>query len=390
METMKFLMTTTFYPPLHIGGDAVHVKYLAEELVKRGHEVHVMHSVDAYRMKRGKGMPDENRADGPVVHPLQSPWGAASIYKTYAFGRSVFHEREYERILREVGPDVVHHHNISLLGHTLFRKRGSYRQLYTAHDYWLICQRNNLMKGGSVCDRRGCVWCCMSGGKPPQFWRSRLRLGEIDCTIVPSNYMAEKLAGLDLRITVHPNFVPEPPEEIPNIEEEDFFLFMGVVDEHKGIRILLEAFSKSKQKLIIIGAGPMAGWVQKVIEEKGLAPRVKYLGWKSEGRWPYLKKANALLIPSTGLENHPLSALEAMSVGTPTVCSDMGGTKEISSMISDGWVIPVDDLKTRLIDLVLPKHTREHIINIYHANFSPNVYLTKYENIAKGTCQGTR
>ena len=52
METLRFLFTTSFYPPYSIGGDATHVKYLAEELAREGHEVHVVHSIDAYRAKR--------------------------------------------------------------------------------------------------------------------------------------------------------------------------------------------------------------------------------------------------------------------------------------------------------------------------------------------------
>ena len=44
METAKILMVSTFYPPYHLGGDAIHVKYLADELSKAGHEVHVIHS----------------------------------------------------------------------------------------------------------------------------------------------------------------------------------------------------------------------------------------------------------------------------------------------------------------------------------------------------------
>ena len=38
METSCIVMTSTFYPPFHLGGDAVHVK-MAEELVRQGHEV---------------------------------------------------------------------------------------------------------------------------------------------------------------------------------------------------------------------------------------------------------------------------------------------------------------------------------------------------------------
>jgi glycosyltransferase involved in cell wall biosynthesis len=136
METMKFLMTTTFYPPLHIGGDAVHVMYLAEELAKRGHEVHVMHSVDAYSMKRGKvGAEPAMERNGVHLHPLRSGWGRTSIYKGYLTGRSGFVDGRFRGLLNDLKPDVVHHHNISLLGASLLEKTGKNRQLYTAHDY---------------------------------------------------------------------------------------------------------------------------------------------------------------------------------------------------------------------------------------------------------------
>lgn len=39
METLKFLMTAAFYPPFHLGGDANHVRYLAEALAAQGHDV---------------------------------------------------------------------------------------------------------------------------------------------------------------------------------------------------------------------------------------------------------------------------------------------------------------------------------------------------------------
>ena len=36
METLRFLMVSTCYPPYHLGGDAVHVQYLAEALAEPG------------------------------------------------------------------------------------------------------------------------------------------------------------------------------------------------------------------------------------------------------------------------------------------------------------------------------------------------------------------
>ena len=51
METFTFLMTSTFYPAYGIGGDALHVKWLSEQLGRAGHEVHVLYSEDAHRIK---------------------------------------------------------------------------------------------------------------------------------------------------------------------------------------------------------------------------------------------------------------------------------------------------------------------------------------------------
>src|SRR3989449_4167043 len=77
METLRFLMATTFYPPYHLGGDAVHVQYLAEALAARGHEVHVEFSPAAYRLKR-RGKPAAPATnDAAHVHPIPRPPGGA-------------------------------------------------------------------------------------------------------------------------------------------------------------------------------------------------------------------------------------------------------------------------------------------------------------------------
>src|SRR5512136_1692479 len=54
METLKFLMVSTHFPPYGMGGDAIFVDYLSEELAKRGHEVHVAYNPSVYRILRGE------------------------------------------------------------------------------------------------------------------------------------------------------------------------------------------------------------------------------------------------------------------------------------------------------------------------------------------------
>src|SRR6266704_702384 len=50
-QLMRFGMVTTFYPPFSYGGDATYVRNLARALVEQDHEVEVIASTDAYRVR---------------------------------------------------------------------------------------------------------------------------------------------------------------------------------------------------------------------------------------------------------------------------------------------------------------------------------------------------
>ena len=51
---LRFCMLTTFYPPFNFGGDGIGVQRTANALVKRGHQVTVIHDVDAYQWLAGR------------------------------------------------------------------------------------------------------------------------------------------------------------------------------------------------------------------------------------------------------------------------------------------------------------------------------------------------
>jgi len=109
-------MITTFYPPYNFGGDGIFVHRLANELAQRGHHVEVIHCRDAYRLL-ARQEPATPYADHPnvTVHGLESPWGILSPLATQQTGLSLFKAARIQEILR-TGFDVLHYHNISLLG----------------------------------------------------------------------------------------------------------------------------------------------------------------------------------------------------------------------------------------------------------------------------------
>ncbi len=396
METKTFLMTSSYYPPHHIGGDATHVKYLSEELVKLGHEVHVMFSLDAYRYKKPdfKGsLKETEEVNGVFLHPLQSPLGKADLYLTYLLGRSAYVKKNFERLLGEFKPDVVHHHNIFFLGYDILKKQGSYTNLYTAHDYWLICQRFDLMRyGQSECTQKDCLSCTFMSKRLPQTWRRskgfREAVEDIDTIIAPSNFMEKKLSeGLPVKADiVHiPNFVPSLPRDIKASGYSNYFLYVGVLEKHKGICNLLKIFREHGRqidaKLIIAGKGSLKEKIVDYITRNKLEDKVVVLGWVSdEMLWSLYNDALALVVPSIWPENNPIVALEALSVGTPVTGTDAGGIGEIIEKIDKNLIFKENGLEK--IGMVLRNkdlYSKEKIKQVYARWYSLGGYLREYE-----------
>ena len=113
---LSFCMVTTFYPPYHFGGDAMYVYRLSNALARAGHRVAVVHCVDAYKVLRptepSGNFPHE---PGVTVHRLRSRWGTVSPLVTYLAGRPGLKAPALDGIFRERF-DVVHFHNVSLVG----------------------------------------------------------------------------------------------------------------------------------------------------------------------------------------------------------------------------------------------------------------------------------
>src|SRR5712672_1324749 len=96
---MRFCMVTTFYPPYHFGGDATYVHALSRVLAGEGHEVEVIHCVDAYRLKQGRPPPVVANDEGVTVHRLQSWFGLLSPLVTQQTGHPGLKSRSVHRIL---------------------------------------------------------------------------------------------------------------------------------------------------------------------------------------------------------------------------------------------------------------------------------------------------
>lgn len=112
---------------------------------------------------------------------------------------------------------------------------------------------------------------------------------------------------------------------------------------------------------VIAGGGELEP-LRALAERHGIAPFVHLLGHRDDV--PELMYGADVFVLSSVDEGLPNVVLEAMSVGTPVVTSDAGGTREIITDGQDGFIVPVKDaavLAERIALLINDKALRNRI-----------------------------
>ncbi len=347
---MRFCMVTTFYPPRHFGGDAVYVQALSRALARAGHHVEVVCSEDAYAAAGGSarlpgaGEPATGDDDGGVVvHRIRSPLGRWSSLWGHQTGTPGPIRGALATVL-DRGFDVVHYHNISLIGGPAVLGMARARaKLLTLHDHWLVCPTHVLWKNGErACDRPTCFTCSLRSRRPPQLWRYGTALpralAHVDVLLAPSRWSARRHrdSGIDRPIEVLPLFSRfEGADGAP--PQRPRFLYVGRITASKGVRALVDLFAGLPGlELTVVGDGDAR---EALAAEFAHASNVRFAGAVDEVALPSLYAgATATLVPSLAPESFGLAAVESFAFGTPVVALDAGGCGDIVADAGGGIV----------------------------------------------------
>jgi glycosyltransferase involved in cell wall biosynthesis len=360
-RALSFCMVTTFYPPYHFGGDAMYVYRLSNELARRGHRVSVVHCADAHSLLDGR--PDGAFENHPnvTVHTLASRWGAASPLVTYLSGRPGLKARALRRVLDD-GFDVVHFHNISLVGGPGVLRYGSGVKLYTTHEHWLVCPMHVLWKNNrEPCEQPQCLRCTLAFRRPPQLWRYTSLLqreaANVDLFLAPSRFtiQSHRDRGFTGPMLHLPSFLPTSETALVNDDagppERPFFLSVGRLERLKGIQTLIERFrSYDAADLLIAGEGEYGSELRR--QAAGLS-HVRFLGRVRPERLRSLyRRALALLVPSIGYETFGIVSLEAFAQRTPVIVRDLGGLTEAVEDSGGGFTYRTEDELTAALEAI--------------------------------------
>lgn len=165
-----------------------------------------------------------------------------------------------------------------------------------------------------------------------------LALGARRCTVVPNGIA-------DARGTV--------PERLAAPGEPLEILFVGVLVESKGVRVLLEAFARLvaagiDARLRIMGRWneqPLKDWAMAFIAQEGLAHRVEFLGvLDGAAKHARFAACDIFCFPSYfEAESFGLVLVEAMQFAKPLVSTRWRGIPSVVDDGVNGYLVPVRD-----------------------------------------------
>lgn len=117
-----------------------------------------------------------------------------------------------------------------------------------------------------------------------------------------------------------------------NVDMKYDIAFLGRLSLQKNPQLLLDIIndvkkSKTDVSLVMIGDGELREDVKKRIKELNLESNITMVGFQ-KNPYKYLNQAKILLMPSLW-EGYGLAAVEALALGKPVVCSNVGGLPKI-------------------------------------------------------------
>jgi glycosyltransferase involved in cell wall biosynthesis len=320
------------------------------------------------------------------------------VRRVTLFGRTVWAPdsfQDFSKLLREE-PEIVHVHNsFPLISPSIYWACRNARVpvVQTVHNYRLLCAESNFFRDGKPCED------CLHGGH----WQgvihgcyrnSRLQTAAValmltvhharktwtemvDCYITLTAFSRSRYleAGFPADLMkVKPNFVDPDPGKRP--DDGSYALFVGRLDEQKGVRTLLKAWAQMPPSAIlrIAGDGPSRPQLEAMARDY---PNVEFMGWLPHERvFEAMKGARFLVFPSEWYENLPLAIIEAFACGVPVLASGLGAMQELVEHGRTGLLFRPSDPEDLARTMVHAWNQREYMARLGHQ--ARREYETKY------------
>ena len=405
---MNILLANKFY--YRRGGDCIYTMNLEKMLKEKGHEVAV------YAMQYPENEKSEWSGYWPMnmtkLDAFTRPFGARQVVK------------EFTRLMDDFKPEVVHLNNIhtqlSPVIAKIAHEKGA-RVVWTLHDTKLVCPCYTCTRDGQWCtecftDKKAVIrHRCMPGGLPgavigyleAQKWNKEVLQEYVDLFLPPSKFMMDTCVEGGYspeKFRVLCNFIDVTKvkglkgEEVKRLKG-DYYVYLGRVNEVKGVRTLCKAAAQLDKKLIVIGGGELLPELQEAYKD---CKQIEFKGQMQwEGFMPILRGARFMVLPAEWSENNPLTVIESQSLGTPVLGARIGGIpelideegkglkgEEVIGLKDDNGMTftsgDVEDLKDKIIKMFNHEFNYDAIAKNAIERYSSEAYYEKLMKYYKG------
>ena len=391
---MKILLANKFY--YRRGGDCIYTMNLEKMLKEKGHEVAV------YAMQYPENEKSEWSGYWPTnmtkLDAFTRPFGARQVVKGFS------------RLMDDFKPEVVHLNNIhtqlSPVIAKIAHEKGA-RVVWTLHDSKLVCPCYTCSRNSKWCTecftnkKAVTKHRCMHGSLPGSViayleamkWNKEVLQEYVDLFLPPSKFMMDTCVEGGYKpekFRVLCNFIDVTKvkrlkdEEVKGLKG-DYYVYLGRVNEEKGVRTLCKAAAQLDKMLIMIGGGELLPELQEAYKD------CKQIEFKGQMQWeefmPILRGARFMILPSECSENNPLTVIESQSLGTPVLGARIGGIPELIEEGVSGMAFTsgdVEDLKDKIKEMFNHKFDYEAIAKNAIERYSSEAYYEKLMKYYKG------
>lgn len=307
-----------YYPVL--GGIENHVRMVAEEQVRRGHDVTVLVT--------SRGLYGEETEAGGV-HLIKA--GRLATVASAPISLSLFGR------LRSLPCDIVHLHFPYPIGEMAYLAAGRSRGMVVTYHSDIVRQKG-LLRFYAPILRRVLARANRIMPTNERYVQTSPYLAPLapKCTVIP--------LGIDLE-----RFAVASPAQVAAIRQQygtPLLIFVGRLRYYKGLEYLIRAMAAVPARLLVIGSGPMEKPWRNLVIELDLSDKIAFLGDVSDADLPAYHHASAVFVlpSSQRSEAFGVSMVEGMASGLPAVSTELGtGTSFVNRDGETGYVVPPAD-----------------------------------------------
>jgi glycogen synthase len=348
---VRVLLLTNMYPPHHYGGYEQICRDVVERFRRAGHEVHVLTST--WRVPGVADPPD----DVGIHRELSFYWDDHRLLSPPPLKRwrvERHNHRVLDRTIAAVRPDVVSvwHMGAMSLGLLTDLGRRALPLVFVVADDWLIYGPRLDAWSRMFAQRRALGRVVETATRTPALLPDVGRLGTFCFVSQTTRRRAEQASGWtfpDAAVVPHGidrDDFPPLPAPPPDRDWTGKLLYVGRIDERKGIGTLVDALALLPDAtLTVLGRGD-DDYLQRLrahATDVGVLDRITFDVVDRRELAARYAASDAVVFPSVWDEPFGLVPLEAMACGTPVVGTGVGGSGEFMADGVNSLLCPAGD-----------------------------------------------